>query len=156
MKIDDVPYRTIWPSDDGAAVRIIDQTRLPHEFETVDLTSAEDCHRAIADMLVRGAPLIGATAAYGVALAMRSDSSDDHLEAVCTYLAGARPTAINLRWALDEMRRALTAVDGAERAEAAFAGRPKLLKRMSKPVAGLARTAWHLLRRLPHERVVGL
>ncbi len=76
MNVDGKPYRTIWLADDGEAVEIIDQTRLPHAFETVRLETVQDTARAIATMQVRGAPLIGATAAYGMCLAMRADASD--------------------------------------------------------------------------------
>ena len=100
-------YRTIWRSEDGAAVEIIDQTRLPHVFEIVRLKTLEDAAHAIEVMQVRGAPLIGATAAYGVCLALAVDPSDEALEAACARLAATRPTAINLRWALDEMLAAV-------------------------------------------------
>jgi methylthioribose-1-phosphate isomerase len=106
MKIGGHAYRTIWPRGD-AAVEVIDQTRLPFEFATVRLASAEDAASAIRNMIVRGAPLIGATAAYGVALAMRADASDENLDRVYALLFQARPTAINLRWALDRMRARL-------------------------------------------------
>src|SRR3546814_18492130 len=83
MKIDGRPYRTIWLNDDGWSVEIIDQTKLPHAFETVTLRSLQDAAQAIKAMLVRGAPLIGATAASGVCLAMRDDDSDEAL--ACAY-----------------------------------------------------------------------
>ena len=120
MKINGKAYRTIWMADDGQAVTIIDQTKLPHIFETVDMATAEDAFRAIKDMLVRGAPLIGVTAAYGVALAMRDDPSDEGVLKVCGYLNSARPTAINLRWALDDMQGHLMAFPVSDRVEAAF------------------------------------
>ncbi len=107
MKIDGVPYRTIWVNQDGWSVEIIDQTVLPHAFRTVTLKTLDDAAVAIRDMLVRGAPLIGATAAYGVCLALREDTSDDAIDRACAVLAATRPTAVNLRWALDEMRAAL-------------------------------------------------
>jgi methylthioribose-1-phosphate isomerase len=107
MNINGKPYRTIWLNDDGWSVEIIDQTRLPFAFETVTLRTLEDAARAISTMQVRGAPLIGATAAYGVALALRADASDEALERACEALAATRPTAINLRWALDEMQKAV-------------------------------------------------
>jgi methylthioribose-1-phosphate isomerase len=106
MKIAGKSYRTIWPLGDSA-VEVIDQTRLPHELATVVLDSAEECARAIKEMIVRGAPLIGATAAYGIALAMRTDASDQALDRAHDMLAETRPTAINLRWALKRMRDAL-------------------------------------------------
>ena len=103
MNIDGKSYRTIWLSADGKSVEIIDQTKLPHKFETATLRTLDDAARAISSMQVRGAPLIGATAAYGVALALRTDASDEALDRACEVLAATRPTAINLRWALDEM-----------------------------------------------------
>ncbi|HWA90416.1 MAG TPA: S-methyl-5-thioribose-1-phosphate isomerase [Rhizomicrobium sp.] len=102
MKIHGKPYRTIWPVGDDKA-GIIDQTRLPHAFETLELKTADEAAHAIRAMIVRGAPLIGATAAYGIALAMREDASDEALERAHDMLAETRPTAINLRWALKRM-----------------------------------------------------
>jgi methylthioribose-1-phosphate isomerase len=80
MKVDGKPYRTIWLNEDGSRVDIIDQTKFPHRFEIVTLATMEDAARAIKDMLVRGAPLIGATAAYGMALAVRADPSDASMQ----------------------------------------------------------------------------
>jgi len=105
MKINGRPYRTIWPV--GDAVEVIDQTKLPHEFRTLVLKTADDCAQAIKSMTVRGAPLIGATAAYGIALAMRDDASDEALDRAYGMLLATRPTAINLRWALERMVKAL-------------------------------------------------
>ncbi|MFO1038850.1 MAG: S-methyl-5-thioribose-1-phosphate isomerase [Geminicoccaceae bacterium] len=107
MLIDGVPRRTIWVAEDGRTVRTLDQTRLPHEVVTVDLRTLEDAAVAIESMQVRGAPLIGATAAYGVALAMAEDASDDALDRAIARLARTRPTAVNLRWALERMAGAL-------------------------------------------------
>jgi methylthioribose-1-phosphate isomerase len=120
MKVDGKPYRTIWQSDSGN-VAIIDQTKLPHAFVIAELRSGDDAWRAIADMQVRGAPLIGVAAAYGLALAMRADASDANLAAAADYLATARPTAINLAWALEDMRRVLAPLPPSERADRAFA-----------------------------------
>src|SRR6266487_6667176 len=103
MKVDGKHTRTIWVEADGWSVGIIDQTVLPHRFTTIRLTTVTDVARAIATMQVRGAPLIGATAAYGVALALRADSSDAGLKRAYAELHAARPTAINLKWALDEI-----------------------------------------------------
>jgi len=121
MNIDGKPYRTIWLGDDGVSAEIIDQTKLPFALEIVPLRSLEDAAHAISSMQVRGAPLIGATAAYGVALAMRADASDDGLDRACAALAATRPTAVNLRWALDEMKKELTALPQGARVAAAFA-----------------------------------
>src|SRR5919109_2367584 len=103
MKINGKPYRTIWLNQDGKSVEIIDQTKLPHRFEMMTLHTLDDAARAISTMQVRGAPLIGATAAYGVALALRTDASDEALDRAYAILLATRPTAINLKWALDEM-----------------------------------------------------
>ncbi|WP_417672120.1 S-methyl-5-thioribose-1-phosphate isomerase [Roseibium sp.] len=107
MNVNGQRYRTIWVADDGRTVEIIDQTRFPHTFETISLESLEAAAHAIRVMQVRGAPLIGATAAYGIALAMRADASDEALMMACSTLLETRPTAVNLRWALDLMRKAL-------------------------------------------------
>lgn len=126
MKIDGVHYRTIWVAQDGWSVEVIDQTKLPHSFETLRLRSAHDAARAIREMVVRGAPLIGATAAYGVCLALREDPSDRALDAACEMLAATRPTAINLKWALDEMRAAVRAVGHNARVAAAYAAAARI------------------------------
>jgi methylthioribose-1-phosphate isomerase len=120
MKINDTHYRTIWPTADNAAVEIIDQTRLPHEFVTLRLENMRHAERAIRDMQVRGAPLIGVTAAYGVALAMRQHASDASLEAACSVLLASRPTAVNLRWGVERMRAFLAPLAEEQRAEAAW------------------------------------
>jgi methylthioribose-1-phosphate isomerase len=120
MKVDGRHFRSIWVEADGWTVGAIDQRRLPHEFVVARLTTCEDAAEAIRTMLVRGAPLIGATAAYGVALAMRDDASDAALERACATLVVARPTAINLKWALDEMRKALAAIAPSARASRAY------------------------------------
>jgi methylthioribose-1-phosphate isomerase len=119
VKISGTHYRTIWPTSAGS-VRVIDQSRLPFEFSTIDLHTLDDAAQAIRAMVVRGAPLIGATAAYGIALAMRSDPSDAHLEEAARILRATRPTAHNLAWALTRMRGVLTEVAPKERADAAF------------------------------------
>ena len=113
--------RTIGLGDDGWSVEIIDQTKLPFAFETVRLRTLEDAVRAIAAMQVRGAPLIGATAAYGVCLALRADASGDALDRACETLMATRPTAVNLGWALDEMAAAVRNLPQGARADAAYA-----------------------------------
>jgi len=120
MKVGEQHYRTIWFDEAEDAVRIIDQRWLPHEFRIVSLRTLEDFATAIRDMWVRGAPLIGATAAWGVASEMRRDPSDDNLEHVASVLLATRPTAVNLRWAIDIMRRLLEPLPPQERAQAAF------------------------------------
>ncbi|MGE0767811.1 MAG: S-methyl-5-thioribose-1-phosphate isomerase [Hyphomicrobiaceae bacterium] len=121
MKIGGRHYRTIWLGADGWSVEVIDQTKLPHRVEVIALRDVEQAARAIKSMQVRGAPLIGATAAYGLALAMRGDPSDASLEGNAAFLAAQRPTAVNLRWALEDMRRVLAPVPPAKRAAAAYA-----------------------------------
>ena len=124
MKISGKHYRTIWPRDpresgDGG-VEIIDQTKLPHRFETAVLRNVQDAAHAIKAMIVRGAPLIGATAAYGMALAMREDASDEGLDRAHDLLLATRPTAVNLHWALKRMRDLLRNRPREERAALAW------------------------------------
>ncbi len=121
MKIDGKPYRTIWPSSDGRAVEVIDQTALPHRFAIRRIEGLEDAFTAIRTMVVRGAPLIGATAAYGLALALKHDPSDAGADSAYRRLAAARPTAVNLRHALDDVRAHIARLPAGERARAAFA-----------------------------------
>jgi methylthioribose-1-phosphate isomerase len=109
MLVHGQPYRTIFVADDGFTVAVIDQTRLPFAFELRHLQAAEDAAEAIRDMIVRGAPLIGVTAAYGVALGMREDPSDAGLARAVDVLGATRPTAVNLRWALKRMHGVLSA-----------------------------------------------
>ena len=112
--------RTIWLEPDGWSVGVIDQTALPHRFVTARLTTLEDVAHAIRTMTIRGAPLIGATAAYGICLALRADASDESLERARAALLATRPTAINLKWALDEMAAAVRNRPRSERAAAAY------------------------------------
>ncbi|HUZ90956.1 MAG TPA: S-methyl-5-thioribose-1-phosphate isomerase [Methylocella sp.] len=121
MRVGGKVFRTIWPDAGAASVKIIDQTRLPHEFEILSITTVSEAAHAIKIMQVRGAPLIGVTAAYGLALAMRAEPSDANLDAACRILAAARPTAVNLQWAIESMRWHLLALPPAKRAEAGFA-----------------------------------
>ncbi|NNE23205.1 MAG: S-methyl-5-thioribose-1-phosphate isomerase [Rhizobiales bacterium] len=120
MKVEGKHYRSIWLAADGWAAEIIDQTRLPHEFVIERLETLEDAARAIETMQVRGAPLIGATAAYGLCLALRTDASDDALEAADARLRRTRPTAVNLMWALDEMLGVIRNIPRADRVAAAY------------------------------------
>jgi methylthioribose-1-phosphate isomerase len=121
LKVGERHYHTIWLNDDGHAVDIIDQRWLPHEFRIATLKTVEDVATAIRDMWVRGAPLIGMTAAYGVAIAMRADASNAALDAVWQRLHETRPTAINLKWALDNMRLVLRVLPSDKREQAAYA-----------------------------------
>ena len=113
-------YRSIWLAEDGWAVEIIDQTRLPHAFEIARLETMEAAAEAIRSMQVRGAPLIGATAAYGLSLAAREDASNSGLETAYKTLLATRPTAVNLRWALDDVMAILRQLPAERRAEAAY------------------------------------
>ena len=121
MRVEGRTRRTIWLAADGARVEIIDQVALPHRFEIATLVSLEDAARAIRDMHVRGAPLIGVAAAFGLALAVAVDASDAGVDHACGVLLATRPTAVNLRWALDEMRSTILPLPPSERRDAAYA-----------------------------------
>ena len=115
MKVDGKNLRTIWLSPNEKSVKIIDQRRLPHELVILDLQTVDDAIMAVKDMAVRGAPLIGATGAYGVYLAAlnspRQPIEDAYLAAECDRLKSARPTAVNLAWAVDNMLDAVLKAD---------------------------------------------
>ncbi len=121
MKIDGTHYRSLWWNHDKNVLEIIDQRWLPHDFRVIPVATMQDYADAIYEMRVRGAPLIGATAAYGMALAMAEDPSDANMDAAWTFLEKTRPTAINLRWALDRCRAALRPLAEGDRASAALA-----------------------------------
>ncbi len=121
MQVNGKPCRSLWPSADGQTVEIIDQTRLPHLFLVQRLQNLRDAERAIRNMHVRGAPLIGVTAAYGLALSLRHHASDAALLASYNVLLKTRPTAVNLRWALDRMQAHLLPLPEEQRAAAAWA-----------------------------------
>ena len=121
MRVNGTPYRSIWLNDDSWSVDIIDQTYLPHEFVIRTLQSMEEAAEAISTMRVRGAPLIGAMAAYGVALAMRERADDDSLALTCAHLLETRPTAVNLRWALARLKTTLEPLPAEERCPVAYA-----------------------------------
>jgi methylthioribose-1-phosphate isomerase len=120
MQINGKATRTIWLEPDGWAVGIIDQTQLPHRYATTRLTTLEEAARAIKTMQVRGAPLIGAAAAYGLCLALRADPSDESLERARAALLATRPTAVNLKWALDEVTAAVRNRPREQRVAAAY------------------------------------
>ncbi len=121
MKIDGTPYRSVWIDEhDRWSVRIIDQTRLPWSLDIVRLTAVREAAHAIRTMQVRGAPLIGAVAAYGLARGLRADASTDAMERDAAMLAATRPTAVNLRWALDRMLTVLRNTRQADRVQAAY------------------------------------
>jgi len=126
MNVDGVAYRSIWINNDGWSVDVIDQTRLPHAFEVKNLQNLEDACVAIRDMVVRGAPLIGTTSAYGYYLALCDDPSDKGVEHAYQKLFETRPTAVNLRWALDLVKAKITPLSPAERAAMAFSQADKI------------------------------
>ena len=120
MLVDGVAYRSIWLNDAGWSIDVIDQTKLPFSFEIKNLQSPDQVCTAIRDMIVRGAPLIGATAAYGLYLAMREDAGDSSLTTACNVLMATRPTAVNLRWALDRLEQKLRPLPRDQRAAQAL------------------------------------
>lgn len=120
MLVNGRQYRTIWRAADGMAVETIDQTRLPFEFVIVRLESADDAAAAISTMVVRGAPLIGVTAAYGLCLGLASNASDQQLDDLARALVATRPTAINLVWAVERMVRVLSPLPPSQRLTAAY------------------------------------
>ena len=119
MNIDGTAWRTIWLESDGCSVGVIDQTLLPHRFTTSTLRSYDDAAHAIRTMVVRGAPLIGVTGAYGLMLALQADPSDAALQTAFDQLNATRPTAVNLRWALERVRDLVMTLPEEQRAEAA-------------------------------------
>ena len=155
MKVNNVPYRSIWLNNNGWAADIIDQTRLPHEFIIKTLFTMHDAAEAISVMRVRGAPLIGATAAYGLALAMREDASDDHLKVAHETLLATRPTAVNLRWALARMQQALTLLPAAERLAKAYALAAEICDEDVAINQAIGQHALGVIRRLWQEKPAG-
>src|SRR5437660_8049537 len=158
MKVDGRPTRSIWAEADGATVGVIDQTLLPHAFATVRLASLADAARAITSMQVRGAPLIGATAAYGIALALNADASDEALERAYATLLATRPTAVNLKWALDELMAVVRNRPRAERTAAAYRRAAEICEEDIAINTGVGRSGLPLIeaiaaRKQPGERV---
>jgi methylthioribose-1-phosphate isomerase len=139
MRIRGEPWRSIYVADDGWTVAVIDQTRLPFSLEVCHLRTAEDAVRAIRDMIVRGAPLIGVTAAYGVALAMRGDDSDTCLTSTLEQLRRTRPTAVNLRWALGRMEEVLRAEQPGRRVERAYSEASRIAEEDVSACAAIGR-----------------
>jgi methylthioribose-1-phosphate isomerase len=119
MRVENEQYRSIWLDDSDLEVHVIDQTELPHRFVVRQLSNLEEVASAITSMKVRGAPLIGVAAAYGMYLAMLEDPSDHAVEAAYTLLIATRPTAVNLRWALDQMKKTLLTITVEQRVEIA-------------------------------------
>ena len=152
MLVHGQPYRTIFVADDGHTVVVIDQTRLPFEFVLRELRSAEDAAEAIRDMIVRGAPLIGVTAAYGVALGLRGDPGDAGLERSIGLLGATRPTAVNLRWALGRMREALAPLPVAHRAARACQEAARIADEDVAACAAIGRHGRALLGRIHESR----
>jgi len=156
MRVGGQPYRTIFVADDAGTVSVIDQTRLPFEFELVPLRSVDDAARAIRDMVVRGAPLIGVTAAYGVALAMREDASDGALDRAVAVLQATRPTAVNLRWASERMRAVLQPESAASRAALAYAEAGAIAEEDVAACAAIGRHGFAVLERLAGRKDPGV
>ena len=152
MRINGTPYRTIWLDPDGLTVRVIDQSLLPHKFEIRGLQTVGDAAEAIATMRVRGAPLIGATAAYGYALAARVDPSPAGLREAYEQLLATRPTAVNLRWALDEMEKAVAHHPATERASAAFARAAEICEKDVETCRAIGRHGLPLIRAIAEKK----
>lgn len=155
MKVDGTPMRTIWTNEDGWSVSIIDQTRLPHVFAIVSLRTMKEAAVAIRTMQVRGAPLIGATAAYGMCLQLRSDDSDEAIDAAYEALHATRPTAINLKWALDEMRAALRNVPRGERAARAYQRAAEICDEDVEINAAIGRNGLQIIRDIAASKAPG-
>jgi methylthioribose-1-phosphate isomerase len=152
MKVDGRHFRSIWLDSDGWSVCAIDQRKLPHEFVVVRLTTLDEAAEAIRSMLVRGAPLIGATAAYGMALAMRDDRSEAAIARAYEALIATRPTAINLKWALDEMRTMLRPLPPSARADAAYARADDIAEQDVVINQGIARNGLPLIEAIVAKR----
>lgn len=152
MNVNGEPWRTIWVEDDGWSVGIIDQRRLPHHFETLRLTTIDQAAHAIQDMAVRGAPLIGATAAYGMCLAMRVDPCDVALEQAAEKLQATRPTAINLRWALERMKSTLSQVAPEDRVATAYAKASEICEADVATNAAIGRHGLDIFRQVAEAR----
>ena len=145
-------YRTIFVADDGWSVAVIDQTRLPFAFELLRLQTAEQAAQAICNMVVRGAPLIGVTAAYGVALGLRADATDVGLQRVIGLLGATRPTAVNLRWALERMAAVLGPESPGRRVELAYAEAARIADEDVAACAAIGRHGAAILERLGASR----
>ena len=158
MKVDGKSMRSIWLEPDGWSVGVIDQTALPHRLVTARLTTLAEAAHAIRAMVIRGAPLIGATAAYGMCLALREDASDELIERAYATLLATRPTAINLKWALDEMLAIVRNRARPERTAAAYRRAAEICEEDIAINTGIARNGLPLIeavaaRKKPGERV---
>ena len=152
MNVGGIPFRTIWLADDNRAVHVIDQRKLPHQFVTARLESVKDAATAIKDMWVRGAPLIGATAAYGMALAMHADPSDKNLVIAYDHLFATRPTAVNLRWALEDMRDLLGQLSPDLRADEAYRRAAKICDDDVNICSAIGENGLDLIERIWHKK----
>jgi methylthioribose-1-phosphate isomerase len=152
MRVHGRQFRTISVADDGATVAVIDQTRLPFDFEVRHLHTAAQAAEAISDMVVRGAPLIGVTAAYGMALGMRTDPSDAGLARVVQLLGATRPTAVNLRWALERMRSMLALEAPDRRAARAYEEAARIAEEDVAACASIGRHGRAVLEALQERR----
>jgi methylthioribose-1-phosphate isomerase len=158
LKVGGKPMRSLWLEPDGWSVGVIDQTALPHRLVTARLTTLAEAAHAIRAMVIRGAPLIGATAAYGMALALREDASDEALERAYATLLATRPTAINLKWALDEIMAVVRNRPRAERMAAAYRRAAEICEEDVAINTGIGRSGLPLIeaiaaRKQPGERV---
>ena len=152
MQVNGAAYRTLWLADADGTIAVIDQTQLPFVFTQQSLRTVADAATAIRDMIVRGAPLIGVTAAYGVALALRHDPDDTSLDAAIRLLAGTRPTAVNLRWALERMRRVVLPLPPAQRALQAYAEATAMADEDVACCAAIGRHGLALLREIARRK----
>ncbi len=155
MKVGGKSTRTIWLEPDGWSVGVIDQTALPHRLATVRLTTLAEAAHAIRAMVIRGAPLIGATAAYGMALALRADASDEALERAYAMLLATRPTAINLKWALEEIMAVVRNRPRAERAAAAYRRAAEICEEDVVINTGIGRSGLPLLQAIAARKKLG-
>jgi methylthioribose-1-phosphate isomerase len=155
MKVGGKARRTIWLESDGWSVGVIDQTALPHRFVTVRLTDLAEAAHAIRAMVIRGAPLIGATAAYGMSLAARADASDSGLKRAYDMLLATRPTAINLKWALDQVMAALDGLPVGERVAAAYRRAAEISEEDIAINSGLARHGLPLIEAIARRKRPG-
>jgi methylthioribose-1-phosphate isomerase len=152
MKVRGKHYRSVWLEPDGRSIGIIDQTKLPHDFVTLALRTPEDCAHAIRTMQTRGAPLIGAVAAYGLALAISEDPSDEAIDRTHEMLLATRPTAVNLRWALDSVRDAVRNRPREQRSAVAYAKAGEICDDDIATNAAIGRYGLELFERVLRER----
>jgi methylthioribose-1-phosphate isomerase len=155
MKVDGKPMRTIWLEPDGWSLGVIDQTALPHRLVIARLTTLQEAAHAIRARVIRGAPLIGVTAAYGMCLALREDASDEGLERAYAALLATRPTAINLKWALDEMTAAVRNRPRSERTAAAYKRAAEISEEDVAINTGIARAGLPLIEAIAAKKKPG-